>query len=912
MTLKFSILNAKDQYFRDSNLRYYVAHCSTEGSLNDAELYTLAATVSYRVFTEQNIPTAHMVRGNDIFLVSSQPVSSTQIETQVHGKKLKCKVLPSSLRTTLAPINPDELKVISMLWSRSAILSMTQRNNVPRGSILEYDKTVGWLLKIDPERISRNDFPDWVPESERFSLIEKMRINPQLFYSDAIQASFLDPFRYIHFSFDVHANGRPFIALPLRTRMIPPKSGYSLAKFINQIPAWWHGYMKKGQIEAYFQDPFRRRRLQPRTLLIREILNNVDPLKFNTSKGVLYDTMVAELNKVYASLNLSLLSESEKSILSERGNFVRVEPATFSDERREFFVPPHLLAPIVHQENWFLFENIFYPKGYPYGGNFAMTYYQIATMQTELKAALIDYVKKEIIQNVDLSMTIGETTVPIELSEAITFDDSQAVDPFNEPSFYNPVEDCIIWRLPKPQIYVRNINNEDVTIYPDELYERAARRGDIKAFRVSPLLKSCQVALIGPAKFQKTLENARALIEFDYSFFLTQKEREKLDRKKADGRKLGMLAWKVNMEDWFKNIKQFFDNISPRIKVYPLDDFTATSYLEKMNEAWVDGCNAFVIILPKGKGDFRALSDEVYFGTFRLVAQWQAMGHKAAVVHHYPDSYIPGGSYYHVLFTDWASINNALGGRTTALKLDSVTNVFSEFPNPLFICMDFGTPEKNIIGAVLSSGPDLDISISLTENRITRLRDAAEGLKALLLRQIDKFSPSAVIFFKDNKITHMEKRGLFFPYKELNVPIVVVEALKSGGLSGFRLSEKARVKGGLGVTFLHGVGLLTGNMEAHIFPAERRVPTRERRYGLQTAMRYKIERTHPSDVGRAFTIKEIANIATGLAATYSYFPEPQTAKQMEIHKKAHITAKMAAAGVFDGLEGAILPASIFS
>lgn len=226
--------------------------------------------------------------------------------------------------------------------------------------------------------------------------------------------------------------------------------------------------------------------------------------------------------------------------------------------------------------------------------------------------------------------------------------------------------------------------------------------------------------------------------------------------------------------------------------------------------------------------------------------------------------------------------------------------------------MDFATPAKNIIGAVLSTGPDLDISINLTENRVTRLSDAAEDLKRILLRQIDKFSPSAVIFFEDNKITQLEQRGLFFPYKELNVPLVVVEALKSGGLSGFRLSEKARVKGGLGVTFLHGIGLLTGNMEAHIFPAERRVPTRERRYGLQTAMRYKIERTHPSDIGKAFTIKEIANIATGLAATYSYFPEPQTAKQMEIHKKAHTTAKMAAAGVFDGLEGAVIPASMFS
>jgi len=912
MTLKFSILNAKDQYFRNDKLQYYVAHCTVNSSLNDAQLYTLASRISYHVFKEQNIATAHMIRGNDIFVVSSQPISHMRWNVQEFGKTIRCEVLPSSLRTPLAPVNPDELQAISMLWSRSAILSMTRSNNVPRGSALEYDKTMGWMLKIDPERMSTDDFPEWVPTSERPSLLEKMRIDPLLFFSEAIQSSFLDPFRYIHFSFDVHANGRPFIALPLRTRMIPPKTGYSIAKFINQIPPWWHNFMIKGHIEAYFQDPTRQRRLKPRTLIVREILRGINPEKFNTSKGPLYDAMINDLDRTYADLNLTLLSEREKSILSEESNFARVEPQTFADERREFFVPPHLLAPIVHQENWFLFENIFYPNGYPHGGNFPMTYYQVSTMQTELKAATIDYVKKEIMQNVDLSMTIGETTVPIELSEAITFNDSQAGEPFKEPSFYNAVEDCILWRLPQPLIYVRNLANEDVTIHPDELYERAARKGDIRAFRVSPYLKTCQVALIGPAKFHKTLENAKALIEFDHEFFVKPKEKERLERKRAGGRRLGMLAWKVNMKDWFCNIKQFFDDVSPRIKVYPLDDFTAATYLEKMNEAWAEGCNVFVVLLPKGKGSFRALSDDVYFGTYRLVAEWQAKGKKAAVVHHYTDSYVPGGSYYHVLFTDWASINNALGGKTTALKLDSVTNVFSEFPNPLFICMDFGTPEKNIVGAVLASGPDLDITINLTENRVTRLSDAAEGLKELLLRQVDKFSPSTVIFFKDNKIKHMESRGLFFPYKELNVPIVVVEALKSGGLSGFRLSEKARVKGGLGVTFLHGVGLLTGNMEAHIFPAERRVPTRDRRYGLQTAMRYKIERTHPSDVGKAFTIKEIANIATGLAATYSYYPEPQTAKQMEIHKKAHITAKMAAAGVFDGLEGAILPASIFS
>jgi hypothetical protein len=911
MTLKFSILNAKDQCFRDEKLQYYVAHCAVNSSLNDAQLYRLAPTLSYRVFQEQNIPTAHMIRGKDIFIVSSQPVSGMQLDTEV-GKTVRCEVLPSSLRTPLAPINPDELQAISMLWSRSAILSMARRNNVPRGSVLEYDSTMGWMLKIDPSRMSIDDFPDWVPQSERPSLLEKMRINPILFYSDAIDASFLDPFRYIHFSFDVHANGRPFIALPLRTRMIPPKTGYSLAKFINQIPPWWHTFMAKGQVEAYYQDPSRQRRLRPRTLIIRDILKGINPQKFTTSRGTLYDTITDDLDKLYANLNLPPLSGKEKSILSQEGDFAKVEPATLGDDRREFFASPHLIAPIIHQENWFLFESIFYPHGYPHGGNFPMTYYQVATMQTELKAATIDYVKKEIMQNVDLSMTIGETHVPIELSEAITFKDSQASEPFKEPSFYNPVEDCILWTLPNPLIYVRNLVNEVITIHPDELYERAARKGEIKAFRVSPILKTCRVALIGPAKFQKTLENARALIEFDHEFFLTPKELERLERKKAGGRKLGMLAWKVDMAKWFRNIKQFFDDVSPRIKVYPLDDFTKESYLEKMNEAWADGYNAFVIVLPRGKGSLRALSDEVYFGTYRLVVQWQVKGLKAAVIHHFTDSYVPGGSYYHVLFTDWASINNALGGKTTALKIDSVTDVFSEFPNPLFVCMDFATPEKNIIGAVLSSGPDLDISINLTENRITRLSDAAEGLKDLLLRQVDKLSPSAVIFFKDNKITHMEKRGLFFPYKDLSVPLVVVEALKSGGLSGFRLSEKARVKGGLGVTFLHGVGLLTGNMEAHIFPAERRVPTRERRYGLQTAMRYKIERTHPSDVGKAFTIKEIANIATGLAATYSYFPEPQTAKQMEIHKKAHITAKMAAAGVFDGLEGAILPASIFS
>ena len=61
---------------------------------------------------------------------------------------------------------------------------------------------------------------------------------------------------------------------------------------------------------------------------------------------------------------------------------------------------------------------------------------------------------------------------------------------------------------------------------------------------------------------------------------------------------------------------------------------------------------------------------------------------KVAVVDHFTDSYMPRGSYYHVFFTDWANINNALGGKTTALKLDSVTNVFSEFLNPLFVCRD--------------------------------------------------------------------------------------------------------------------------------------------------------------------------------------------------------------------------------
>ncbi|MEM2129137.1 MAG: hypothetical protein QXZ70_00910 [Candidatus Bathyarchaeia archaeon] len=905
-------MNAKEQYFRNEKLQFYVAHVAVDIVLNDPTLQALAPLVSYNVFKKQKIPAAHMIRGSDIFIVSNHPISSTSYETRLGGKDIKCKIVPSALRTPLAPVNPEELKAISMLWYRNAILSMSRQDNVPRGAVLDYDRTMGWLLKIDPSRMSVADFPDWVPQSERPTLLQKMNIDPRLFYSDAIESFFLDPFRYIQFSFDVHANGRPFIALPLRTRMIPPKGGYSLAKFINKIPPWWVGYMKKGQIQAYFQDPTRQRRLHPRTLTIREITSDVDPQKFQTARGTLYDSMIEDLDRIYSDSDIPLLSKKERDILRQKGKFVRVEPATLSDEQRDFFVPPHLLAPIIHQENWFLFEDIFYPQGYPHGANFSKTYFQVSTMQTELKAATIDYVKKEIMQNVDLSMTVGDAHIPIELSEAITFDDKQAGEPDKEPAFYSPVEDCLLWKLPRPLIFVRNLQNENITIYPNELYDRAAREGEVKAFKVSPLLKDCRVALIGPAKFQKTLENAKALLEFNADYFMSQPGFRKLQRRKAEGRRLGMLAWKIEMKKWFENIRRFFDEANPRVKVYPLEDFTTNSYLEKMNEAWADGHTAFVIILPKGKGNWRALSDEVYFGTYRLVAEWQARGLKAAVVHHNTDSYVPGGSYYHVLFTDWSSINNALGGKTTALKLDSVTNVFSDFPNPLFVCMDFGTPEKNIIGAVVSSGPDLDIKINLTENRITKLSDAAEGLKELLLRQVDKFAPKAVIFFKDNKITQMEKRGLFFPYRELNVPIVVVEALKSGGVSGFRLSEKARVKGGLGVTFLSGVGLLTGNMEAHIFPAERRIPTRENRYGLQTAMRYKIERTHPIDVGKAFTIKEIANIATGLAATYSYFPEPQTAKQMEIHKKAHITAKMAAAGVFDGLEGAILPAAIFS
>lgn len=763
--------------------------------------------------------------------------------------------------TPLGLYHRNQRFAAQLVWTRVLVNAIKDVDGIEA----LFDPIAGTVLRVDPDLLDKH-MPDWADRTIRKAALQFWNIDSRVFKLRGLDISVIDPKRYIDFDPKIGESGRGYALIPFKTRMLPPNDftlNVIMSGVQKRLPTWLSRFNKN---KLMFMIRVHGRRVKPRTAILEGIHSNPTEMQKQRALAFFEERGI-------------ILSNKEKEAIDNARVLCELTPSSLETIRKSDFVPPWYVSPILTPENYYLYKGVINFEKPGVLERFGKFYYTASAIPTKVKAALAHAACRCLSNELYPVLRCNGIELPVDFHEEpliISPDEDTEITPIADFTFLvtNPV--MIVLRHEEDgykNVLIRDL--EDIALGRGKYENQVGLWHTFEA--AEDLKRGIRIGIVSP-KGYRAPHLIKATLDFDVNT-LDPTNRRKNPRSPIH-----------KIEERLAALRKFFEISGPIwSEIYWLEETpariekggTPTSYRDKMEEALRDGCNIIIVIMPSKYKAPKIIRDIIYYWTYQFGYQ-----HNVGIMHFRPDTWQVHLRFYALTFSLFAHLNRRLGGQTYILETDAV-KLFRQYKNPRFVFVDLGRQDKSYVGLVTTADPNFYSSEIVLTHKARGLNDAVQNLSEVLAELVEK--NDLLLLYKDNNFQRIEERGYEIAYERMDVPILAVSVLKTGGLQGWKFWK---YRSELRVKQPYGLALRMPNGSVEIFPHDV-----ELRTGLWSSIRFEKTREKPIDQLGVGDL-DIANLAMLLASTAGYYIFPKTQKYPEFLAKADLATKLVQSNVF--------------